>query len=365
MAWILQNVVRGRSRDCVSEDCVCGGSEDNICCSTVDSWLVFKLCGGEPVTDASNASRTQLFNIHALEWDDDICGRFGIKPSMLPSVRDSNHLFGYTDFEGILEKPVALHGVMGDSHGALFGQGCVKPGMVKATYGTGTSVMMNIGTSPRLSDKGIVTSLAWSVDGKAEYVFEGNINYSGAVIKWLADDLGMISSEKEAGELAKLARKGDGMYIVPAFTGLGAPHWKPDATGLLCGITRNTGKAELVRAAEESIAYQIKDILELMADEVSLNKSELELRVDGGAVRDSYLMQFQADILNASVAVAPFEELSGSGPAYLAGAALGFYGKEMLSSRTDGRVFVPDMDEATRASLYEGWRKALNLVINN
>jgi glycerol kinase len=348
IAWVTQNILKGASLE-------------NVCCSTMDSWLVYKLCGGEPQTDYSNASRTQLLNINTLRWDEEVCGLFGLTPVMLPRVCDSNSLYGYSDFEGALKSRVPIHGVLGDSHGALYGQGCVNPGMVKATYGTGSSVMMNIGDKPKLSDKGIVTSLAWSVNGKVDYVFEGNINYTGAVIRWLVDDLGLISSSAEACELAYSARQSDGLYIVPAFSGLGAPYWKGDAKGIICGLTRNSGKAEIVRAAEECIAYQIKDILELMRSEVDMKITEL--RADGGPANDSFLMQFQADIIDACVKVPAFEELSGSGPAYLAGIELGLFDRETVTAKAHSRIYTPVMSAERREKLYNGWKDAVKLVL--
>ncbi|MDR1534376.1 MAG: glycerol kinase, partial [Planctomycetota bacterium] len=239
LAWILENVPAARRL----------GRTGELCCSTMDSWIVFKLCGGEPLTDFSNASRTQLFNIRSLEWDEEICGFFGLKTDWLPRVADSNCLFGRSDFEGIFPSPIPLHGVLGDSHGALYGQGCLTPGSIKATYGTGSSVMMNIGGKPIFSDKGIVTSLAWGIDGRVDYVLEGNINYTGAVIRWLVDDLGVLADSREAESVARSAKSVEGLYLVPAFSGLGAPYWDEAARGIICGLARGIGKAEIVRAA--------------------------------------------------------------------------------------------------------------------
>ena len=227
----------------------------NLCLGTIDTWLLYKLTKGAVyATDYSNASRTQLFNIHTLEWDREICGWFDIDTENLPKVCDSSFSYGYTDFEGYLEQPIPITGVIGDSQGALFGQGCVEKGMVKATYGTGSSVMMNIGKKAVLSESGLVTSLAWGLHGKVSYVLEGNINYTGAVITWLKEEIGLITSPGETQELAEAANPKDQTYLVPAFSGLGAPYWKPEAKAILFGMSRTTGKREIVKAALESIA---------------------------------------------------------------------------------------------------------------
>ncbi len=248
-AWILENTP--------------GLDHKALCAGTIDSWLVYKLTG-EFKTDYSNASRTQLFNIHTLGWDEGLCSLFGIDPAMLPQVCMSDSLFGETDMEGLFPRPVPVAGVLGDSHGALFGQGCVEPGMGKATYGTGSSVMINIGGQPVFSDKGIVTSLAWGMGGQVEYVLEGNINYTGSVIKWAVEDVQLLQSSKEAGMVAAQADPDDGTYLVPAFTGLGAPYWKPEARAMIWGMGRGTGRAEIVKAAEECIGYQITDAVRAM-----------------------------------------------------------------------------------------------------
>lgn len=350
LAWIIENIP-------VALDAAKTG---DLCCSTMDSWLIFKLCRGEAQTEYSNASRTQLFNIESLEWDASTCSSFGISPEWLPKVIDSNGLFGHTDFSGVLPRPIPLHGVLGDSHGALYGQGCLTPGMVKATYGTGSSVMMNIGEKPVFSDKGIVTSLAWGINGEVRYVLEGNMNYTGAVIRWLIDDLGLLSSSREAESLARSARDIEGLYLVPAFSGLGAPHWDGAARGILCGLSRAVGKAEIVRAAEECIAYQIADVVDLMHKESGHTLTTL--KVDGGATRDAFLMQFQADISNAEVAVPAFEELSGSGPAYLAGIAMGLYSPEVMN-REPKSTYAPAMANEERQKRITGWHDAIAKVL--
>ena len=331
----------------------------NLCCGTVDSWLVFKLTG-EFRTDYSNASRTQLFDLHTLRWSDSLCACFGLDPAWLPKLTDSNGFFGETNLEGYFPKPVPIHGVLGDSHGALYGQGCLTPGSIKATYGTGSSVMMNVG-SHLVSSEDIVTSLAWCMDGKAQYVLEGNINYSAAVIKWLEEDLQLISSAKEVEALAKSARNMDGMYLVPAFSGLGAPYWKDQAKAMICGMTRNCGKAELVRAAEECIAYQITDILSLMQQ--AYGEAPKQLRVDGGPTRDAFLMQFQADVSGVEVVVPQSEELSGIGAVYAAGLALGVFDESIRENRPVRARYLPSMEKKRRDAKYAGWKEAVKLVL--
>lgn len=334
-------------------------NEQNLCAGTMDSFLLFKLTGNH-FTDYSNASRTQLFNIHELKWDKDICKIFGISTDILPIVCESNADFGATDFEGFLDKPIPVLGVMGDSHGALYGQGCVKTGMIKSTYGTGSSIMMNIGSKPVMSKNGLVTSIGYCIDGKVKYVFEGNINYSAAVIKWLVD-LGLIDSSKDSGTVAKTANVEDTTYLVPAFTGLGAPYWISDAKATICGMTRSTGKAEIVRAAEDSIAYQIADVINLMLNETGIKIKEL--RVDGGATKDSYLMQFQSDILDVPVSVPSAEELSAIGPAYAAGIKAGLYSEDVFNT-LNRTTYKPLMKREVREQKYLGWKEAVENVIS-
>ena len=344
-AWILENTP--------------GIADQNLCAGTIDSWLIYKLAG-EFKTDYSNASRTQLFNIHSLQWDEELCGLFGVPLASLPQVCMSDSCFGETDMGGVLPGPVSICGVLGDSHGALFGQGCVKPGMGKATYGTGSSVMVNVGEKPVFSDGGIVTSLAWGMGGKINYVLEGNINYTGSVIKWLVDDVKLLGSSKEAGEVAAGADPEDGTYLVPAFTGLGAPYWKPDARAILWGMGRGTGRAEIVKAAEESIAYQIADVA--FAIEQGAGISLNELRADGGPTRDKFLMQFQSDLLGRPMAVSQREELSGIGAAYCAGIACGLYDWGILEKQGRTR-FLPQREAAWRENKYDGWKQAVSLLL--
>lgn len=344
-AWILENTPGLKNRP--------------LCAGTIDSWLIYKLTGSFK-TDFSNASRTQLFNIHLLQWDEELCGLFGVPLASLPEVCMSDNCFGETDMEGVLPRPVPICGVLGDSHGALFGQGCVKAGMGKATYGTGSSVMVNIGGKPVFSDGGIVTSLAWGMGGRIDYVLEGNINYTGSVIKWLVDDVKLLRSSKEAGEVAASADPNDGSYLVPAFTGLGAPYWKSDARAILWGMGRGTGRAEIVKAAEESIAYQIADVAFAIEQGAGIRLDEL--RADGGPTRDKFLMQVQSDVLGRPVAVAEREELSGIGAAYCAGIACGLYDWEILEKPARA-CFVPQKDAAWRKKKYSGWKQAVSLLL--
>ena len=328
---------------------------------TVDTYLVYRLTGGaEYRTDYSNASRTQLFDIEKLAWDPEICALFGIPVQCLAEVTDSDGFYGETTFEGYLERPVPIHGVMGDSHGALYGQGCVRTGMLKATYGTGSSVMMNAGTKPIRSAHGLVTSLAFRIDGQTVYCLEGNINYTGAVITWLKDDLGLIASAKETQELAQSASPLDTSYLVPAFSGLGAPYWNSEAKGILCGMTRTTGKAEIVRAALDCIAYQITDILKAMNEDT--DGAVTELRTDGGPTGNAYLMQFQSDIAGMPVWVAATQELSGMGAAYAAGKSLGIYDMDRIFAEYKGSCYRPQMPEEEAAERYAGWKQAVEMI---
>ncbi len=352
IAWILRNVEGARELS----------DAGKLCHGTIDSWVIYKLTGKASYkTDFSNASRTQLFNIFDLKWDEEICDIFGIDPNNLPEVCDSNSNFGETDFDGLLPNPVPIHGVLGDSHGALFGQGCLQPGMMKSTYGTGSSIMMNIGENPVLSTHGVVTSLAWSMDGKVNYVLEGNLNYTGAVITWLKDDLKMIDSPQETQALAEQAASDDPLYLVPAFSGLGAPYWDSRATAMFTGMTRTTGRAEIVRAGLECIAYQIQDVIEAMSEDSGVEVHEL--RVDGGPTRNAYLMQFQSDIAGIAVQVPDSDELSGMGPAYAAGLALGIW-DETIFEKLGRTKYTPNMQEKLRNKKYEGWKRAVKKVLS-
>lgn len=351
IAWILENVEGAKEKS----------DKGEICHGTIDSWLIYKLTGGQAYkTDFSNASRTQLFNIFELKWDEEICGLFGVDVNNLAEVCDSDSNFGNTDFEGFLPHPVPIHGVLGDSHGSLFGQGCLKPGMIKSTYGTGSSIMMNIGEEPVLSTHGVVTSLAWSMGGKVNYVLEGNLNYTGAVITWLKDDLKLIQFPGETGALAEAAVQDDSLYLVPAFSGLGAPYWDSYASAAIVGMTRTTGRAEIVRAGVECIAYQITDIVKAMSEDAGITVEEL--RVDGGPTKNTYLMQFQSDMAEADVRIPDSEELSGIGPAYAAGLALKIW-DDTIFDKLNRTAYEAKMTKEVRDKKYNGWKHAVKMVL--
>ena len=350
-AWILQNVPEAKAL----------AEKHQLGMGTVDAWLVWKLTG-QYKTDYSNASRTQLFNIRTLQWDREICAAFGIDADDLPAVTDSDAVFGETDLGGWLQKKIPICGVLGDSHAALFGHGCVEIGMTKATYGTGSSIMMNIGPDYAASKNGLVTSLAWKYKGQVSYVMEGNLNYTGAVITWLKDSLGLIASAGETEALAKAAHSADTTCLVPAFTGLGAPYWKSDARAMLCGMSRTTGKNEIVRAALDSIAFQIHDVIAAMEKDTGIRLPVL--RVDGGPTRNGYLMQFQSDMLNTPVSCPEAEELSGIGAAYMAGIACGLYPESVLH-HLRYQSYHPRMDSEARDNKLAMWEEAIHKIITS
>ena len=352
MAWLLRNHPE------------LDAEGTGYCFGTIDSWLIYKLTEEHAFkTDYSNASRTQLFNIAHLCWDEELCKIFGVPMKALPQVCDSDSLFGMTTMEGLFSQPVPIHGALGDSHGALFGQGCHEVGMIKVTYGTGSSLMMNIGEMPVLSTHGVATSLAWKLGGKVEYVLEGNLNYTGAVITWLKDDLQLIESPGETGPLAERANQADGTYLVPAFSGLGAPYWDSFATACFYGMSRTTRRAELVKAGLESIAYQITDLVEAMQQDTAIDIPEI--RVDGGPTHNSYLMQFQSDILQKKVVIPEYEELSGIGAAYAAGIGAGIYDKKALFEGIRRTEYNKSMDPAVRDAKYAGWKKAVSKALSD
>jgi len=351
IAWILRNVEGAKER----------AKRGTLCHGTMDSWLVYQLTRGKSYkTDYSNASRTQLFHLFDLKWDEEICELFGIDPRNMPEVCDSDSNFGMTDFEGLLPCPVPIHTVLGDSHGALFGQGCLKPGMVKATYGTGSSIMMNIGDKPVLSTHGLVTSLAWRMKNKVHYVLEGNLNYTGAVVTWMKDELKIIQAPEDTEILARKAIQEDSLYLVPAFSGFGAPYWDSQAKAAMIGMTRTTGREEIVRAGVECIAYQIMDIVEAMSKDAGVKVEGL--RVDGGPTRNTYLMQFQSDMTDASVLVPDSEELSGIGVAYAAGLSLGVW-DEAVFGKLNRIEYRPKMDVKQKEKKYKGWKEAVRRVL--
>ena len=351
-AWLIENIAEVKQAK----------ADNNLCLGTIDTWLLFRLTHGLVyATDYSNASRTQLFNINTLDWDAEICTWFGVDRSMLPTVHDSGFSYGVTDFEGYFQTPIPICGIVGDSQGALFGQGCVEPGMVKVTYGTGSSVMMNVGEKPVESNLGLVTSLAWGINGKVSYVLEGNINYSGAVITWLKDEMGLIASAGETQELAFAANKNDTTYLVPAFSGLGAPYWKATAKAIMYGMSRVTGKREVIKAALESIAYQVTDVIEMMKTEGGFEIKEL--CADGGATKNQYLMKYQSDILGVKVSLPRCEESSALGAALMAGLHDGIYSEDVFKGRANRIHFTCSMSRKEREQKYSGWKEALNKAL--
>ncbi len=327
---------------------------------TIDSWLLYKLTGGKVhATDYSNACRTMLFNIHSLEWDNELAELCSLEMSMFPEVKFSDEIFGYTEPKLIFEKPLPISGLLGDSHAALFGQNCFSPGFGKATYGTGSSVMMNIGQKALKPPQGLVTSIGFGRNKSIDYVFEGNIHSTGDTINWLKNELQLINDASETETLANSVDGNGGVYLVPAFVGLGAPYWDNEARACIVGMSRNSTKAHVVRAALESIAYQVKDLTDLMSSESPVQLKEL--RVDGGPTRNNFLMQFQADMLQRKVERANIEEISALGATFMAGLAIGFWKNlnEIKSLRSSNRIFEPQKDTEEVSKLFDGWKKAV------
>jgi glycerol kinase len=341
--WFLENLPGIRER----------AERGEILFCNVDAWLLWKLTNGKVhATDFSNASRTMLFNINTLDWDDELLRPFGIPRSMLPEVHPSIDIFGYTN-DGI---PIA--GIAGDQQAALFGQACYHPGMTKVTYGTGAFVLMNVGKKPIAARHGLLTTVACSPDGKAAYALEGSVFIAGAAIQWL-QDLGLIREADESEQLAMEIKDTGGVYLIPAFVGLGAPHWDMYARGTLVGLTRGSGKAQVVRAAVESIAYQVTDVLEAMVANSGMRLAEI--RVDGGAATNNFLAQFQADIAGVEVSRPKMLETTALGAAYLAGLGIGFWksGQEVEALREVGQRFTPEMEAGECQALRHGWARAL------
>lgn len=330
---------------------------------TIDAWLIWKLTEGRVhATDYTNASRTLLFNIHTLDWDDELLELFTIPRSMLPEAKPCDTIFGRTTIEGLFPEGIEIAGVLGDSHGALAGQMCFEAGMGKATYGTGSSVMVNIGEEAVAAPEGLVTSVGFAAQGKVFYAFEGNIHCTGATLRWLTDQLQLIASPAETESLATSIESTNGVYLVPAFAGLGAPWWNSEAKAVICGMTLGTTKAHVVRAALEAIPYQIKDLIDLMTGQAGVKLKEL--RVDGGPTRNKFLMQFQADMLGATINRADLEEASALGAVVMNGLARGVWSslEEVARLRTSDNRILPTMEEAKRAELYGGWIEAVKLV---
>jgi glycerol kinase len=327
---------------------------------TIDAWLMWNFTQGKThATDYTNASRTLLFNTSTLAWDDELLDLFTIPRSMMPEVKSCDSIFGETNLNGILQKNVPIAGVLGDSHGALVGQMCFAQGMGKSTYGTGSSLMVNVGEKNLPAPKGLVTSVGFAAQGKTFYAFEGNIHFTGATIKWLIDDLQLINSSAESENIATSVPDNGGVYLVPAFAGLGAPWWNSEARAIICGMTRGSGKAHVVRAALEAIAYQVKDLAELMTGESGIKIAEL--RVDGGPVKNNFLMQFQADMLGTKINRSEIAEASALGAVLMNGLALGRYKtlEEVAALRKSNDYIERKMDVSLVEKNYSGWKKAV------
>lgn len=332
--------------------------------STIDAYLIHRLTGGKVfATDFTNASRTLLFHIGKLRWDESLCQLFSVPPAALPEVRESAAHFGETDASRLLPKPVPICGVMGDSQASLFAQRCYRPGMAKATFGTGTSVLLNIGGKCKLSKRGAVTALAWVLCGQPTYAFEGIINFSAATIEWLKNQFGLIRSSSEVERLAMSVADNGGVYLVPAFAGLGAPYWSPDARAAIVGMTAHTRREHVVRAAEESIAYQICDALDMMRADTKVKLQNLH--ADGGPTRDKFLMQFTADITGVALKVSQVAESSAWGAAMSGLLGLGVYGSldELAKLPHEQTIFRPRMKSVAVKRLHDGWLAAVERVL--
>ena len=347
LRWILENVEGAREK----------AEKGELLFGTVETWLIWKLTGGKAhVTDYTNASRTMLYNIHTLDWDDRLLEALDIPRCMLPQVMDSSAIYGYTTIQG---ESVPIAGIAGDQQAALFGQCCFEKGQAKNTYGTGCFLLMNTGETPCVSENGLLTTIAIGLNGKVQYALEGSVFVGGAVIQWLRDEMRFITESKDAEYYAQKVEDTGGVYFVPAFTGLGAPHWDMYARGCIIGITRGTKREHIIRAAQESIAYQSYDLVRAMEQDTGRRLSEL--KVDGGASRDAFLMQFQADILDCEVRRPMIRETTALGAAYLAGLAVGVWkDKEEIRSLWNCDVtFSSRMEEERRKKLLHGWHKAV------
>ncbi|MES2799026.1 MAG: glycerol kinase GlpK [Bacteroidota bacterium] len=354
LKWILDNVEGARKK----------AEEGKLCFGTVDTWLMWKLSNGKIFkTDVSNASRTLMFNIQSLEWDDELLSILGIPKSILPSVEESSTHFGTTD-DSLFGSKITISGVAGDQQAALFGQMCTEPGMVKNTYGTGCFLLMNTGDKAVISKNNLLTTIAWKINGKVQYALEGSVFVGGAAVQWLRDGLKIIDKASDINALAASVADTDDVYFVPALTGLGAPHWDPFARGAIVGLTRGTTSAHIARATLEGIAYQVYDIVKAM--EADSEVKTIELRVDGGAAASDLLMQFQADIFGFKINRPQNLETTAVGAAYLAGLAVNFWTSidEIQTQRLVEREFLPTMTQEKVDKLLEGWNKAVGRTKN-
>ena len=353
LRWILNNVEGVRARAEAGE----------LCFGTVDTWLIYKLTKGKTfATDYSNASRTLMFNINTLKWDEKLCEQLEVPMSMLPEARPSSGNFGFADPE-FFGGPIKIAGVAGDQQAALFGQTCFEPGMAKNTYGTGCFMLMNVGDKPIYPNNGLLTTIAWGLDGKVEYALEGSVFVAGAAIQWLRDELKVIDASPDSEYFATQVKDTNGCYVVPAFTGLGAPYWDPYARGAITGLTRGVNKYHIIRATLESLAFQTNDVLAAMEEGSGVKLAAL--KVDGGACKNNFLMQFQSDLINAPVHRPVCVETTAMGASYLAGLAVGFWAgkQDVIKNWAIDREFKPQMDAETRAAEIKGWKQAVNSTL--
>ncbi|MGE7185891.1 glycerol kinase GlpK [Peribacillus sp. NPDC006672] len=352
--WILDNVEGARQK----------ADEGKLLFGTIDTWLIWKLSGGKAhVTDYSNASRTLMYNIHELKWDEELLEILTVPKSMLPDVRPSSEVYAHTIEYHFFGQSIPIAGAAGDQQAALFGQACFNEGMAKNTYGTGCFMLMNTGDKAVSSEHGLLTTLAWGLNGKVEYALEGSIFVAGSAIQWLRDGLRMLKNAEDSEAYAKRVESTDGVYVVPAFVGLGTPYWDSDVRGAVFGLTRGTSKEHFVRATLESLAYQTKDVLDAMEADSGIELKTL--RVDGGAVKNDFLMQFQSDLLRVPVERPTINETTALGAAYLAGLAVGYWKdqEEIAQQWAIDKTFNPSMDEQDSEKLYDGWKKAVQAAM--
>ncbi len=352
--WILDNVEGARER----------AEKGDLLFGTMDTWLIWKLTGGKVhVTDYSNASRTLMYNIFDLKWDEELLEMLDVPKSILPEVKPSSCIYGHTDSQHFFGQNIPIAGVAGDQQAALFGQACFEEGMAKNTYGTGCFMLMNTGEKAVRSDHGLLTTIAWGVDGKVEYALEGSIFVAGSAVQWLRDGLRMLKSSGDSEQYARRVESTDGVYVVPAFVGLGTPYWDSDVRGAVFGLTRGTEKEHFIRAVLESLAYQTKDVLDAMEADSGLPLKKL--RVDGGVVKNDFLMAFQSDLLRVDVERPVINETTALGSAYLAGLAVGFWeGVDSIADKWKlDREFAPEMEQEESARLYRGWQKAVEAAM--
>ncbi|WP_261303879.1 glycerol kinase GlpK [Paenibacillus andongensis] len=351
--WILDNVQGAREK----------ADNGQLLFGTIDTWLIWKLTDGKVhVTDYSNASRTMMYNIHELQWDQELLNMLNVPASMLPDVRPSSEVYGETS-KSLFEVQIPIAGIAGDQQAALFGQACFEEGMAKNTYGTGCFMLMNTGSKAVASQNGLLTTIAWGLDGKVEYALEGSIFVAGATIQWLRDGLKLIEKASDSEKHAAAVASTEGVYLVPAFVGLGAPYWDMEARGAIFGLTRGTTQDHFIRAAVESLAYQTKDVLEAMEADSGIQLQKLA--VDGGAVANNFLMQFQANLLGAAVDRPRVLETTALGAAYLAGLAVGYWAgkQDIIQNKVIERTFESSMEPAERDGLYEGWKAAVQATM--